>query len=124
MPPKELEQHNQNDLCIEKFKRVDEYMSSGKIFRDDVIKHSHQILTLEKISMDLKESIDKVDRKVDDLGESLNEIALNIGKLTASIPDKTLIENLDARLKSLELWRWFLLGGFAVILFIIEKLWK
>jgi uncharacterized coiled-coil DUF342 family protein len=114
--------HTRNEMCKEEFRRIAEYMKSGAIFRDEVIKHSQQILTLEKISMDLKESIMKVEKKIDDLAESINDLILKISTVNNAIgPNAETLKKLDERLKSLETWRWFVLGGFAVLIFLIEK---
>jgi len=123
--PEILGERHPQDVCVEKFKTFDEYMRTGGTFREEVIKHSHQILTLEKISMELKETIDKVDSKVDKTLEQVSKLVLEVTKITSVLgPDASVLKKLDDRLKSLETWRWVVVGGFAVIIFIIEKLWK
>lgn len=136
MGAKEDINHPRNEVCKEEFKRFEDYMKSGTMFREKVAKHEQQIAFQERISMELKESIANLDKKVDDRLLAMNSTLLELTKTVTRIANavdsgvkdgvkfENKIEELDKRLKSMELWRWFVAGGFAVILFLLEKFVK
>lgn len=56
--------HEVNDGCKERFKRFSEYMETGVEFRDKVVKHEQQILTLEQSASRYYTAIDDLNRSV------------------------------------------------------------
>jgi archaellum component FlaC len=129
----EGESHPRNESCKEEFKRFDEYMRTGMSFREKVAKHEQQLIFQERISMELKESIANLDKKVDErllsVNSTLLDLTTNINKIAIAVAGSskseakvdTKLDDLDKRLKNMELWRWFVAGGFAVIIFLLEK---
>ena len=127
------ESHSKNESCKEEFKRFDEYMKTGMTFREKVSRHEQQLIFQERISMELKESIANLDKKVDERLLSVNatllDLTKNIDKIASAVENTVKsntkfdakLDEFDKRLKSMELWRWFVAGGFAVIIFLLEK---
>lgn len=135
--------HEQQDICKEKFKNIEDYIRTGLTFRETVVRHDQRVQFLEAASMELKESIQNIDKKIDDRLSSVNksilDLSKNLDEMTTVIesnfaPDGHLAKEraqllntlgkLEERVKSLEIWQWRIAGGLVVILFIIDKIWK
>lgn len=136
--------HARNEVCKEEFNRIHDYMKTGVTFREAVVKHEQQLTTMDKTIMELKESISQLDEKVDARLTALNQSLMNLTSMVDKLASATnshaaekikcdkeqeilrskveiTLKSLDDRLRNIEFWRWFVIGGFAVVMFMIEK---
>jgi hypothetical protein len=70
-----MSEHERNEICIETHRRFDKHCEESVPFRNDVVKHTNQILTLEKAHentmkdiSDIKETLTEVQSDIKDLG--------------------------------------------------------
>jgi hypothetical protein len=67
----ERRKHERDEICIEKFKQMDEHIKDSVPFREAVTKHNEQVLALERAHMvmvqdvkEIKEAIARLERTV------------------------------------------------------------
>ena len=108
-----MSDHELNNLCLEKFRQIDEHISDAPRFRDSVTKHDNKIITLEKAHVDtmtdikeIKGDIIIIKENIKDLGASVKIWVLSgiVGTVMAfAIPTMMLFYNAGQMSKQLEL---------------------
>lgn len=73
-----MSEHEMAQLCVEKFRQMDEHIKDAPQFRDSVTKHAEQITTLEKAHVDTMADIREIK-------SDISVIKSDIKDLTASV---------------------------------------
>jgi hypothetical protein len=108
-----MSEHEVAQLCKEKFRQMDEHIAESPKFRDSVIKHDTQIMTLEKAHeatmadiQTIKHDLGVIKEDIKDLGASVKIWVLSgiVGTVMAfAIPTMMLFYNAGQMSKQIEI---------------------
>ena len=75
-------EHERNEICVEQMgrlrKELDVHVAEAPAFRDKVVKHEHQILTLEKAHVDTMKDITDIKETLTDMKEDIKDLGGNV----------------------------------------------
>ena len=80
-----------------------------------------RIIRLEENTHNICETLKEMKKSAKERGEKLDDLIMQIAVAVATVEK---IKELEARLQAVESWRWYTLGGVAVIVFLVDVLLK
>jgi hypothetical protein len=80
-----------------------------------------RIIRLEENTHNIYETLKEMKKSAKERGEKLDDLIMQIAVAVATVEK---IKELEARLQAVESWRWYTLGGVAVIVFLVDVLLK
>ena len=79
-----------------------------------------EVEVLKSVVNKLDQSLEKISQVSDDIGKLL---AVHDAKITQLVKESDIrTDDVNARVTVLEVWRWYILGGVAVLLFLFSNL--
>ena len=73
-----MNDHERNEICVADISRLrrdlDKHMDEAPCFRDKVVKHENQILTLEKANVNTMEDIAKIKTTLSEMKDDIRDL--------------------------------------------------